>query len=288
MRRLPDNALVRIFRHLGNRFVVHSVGMESAALSFYLIFAIFPFLIFVSALLSFFQLNLDDFSQYLGSLLPGDVERILDRFLLYARGRPNARLLLSSLVFSLYYPMRAANSLMLSVRKAYHLGAPQGALSQLLKTLLYTVLLMLTVILTVVLMTVSNRILDFAVKNLLLPEFVADWWAALRFPVAAVAAYFAIYVLYALAQDRPRNWRYLWPGTLAALGGWMLVSWLYALYVNNIAHYSLLYGSIGTVICLLIWLNLSSLLLILGAELNGALMSRRRSRAEPSSEKGEP
>ena len=56
----------------------------------------------------------------------------------------------------------------------------------------------------------------------------------------------------------------------------MAFSWLYAWYVENVAHYSLLYGSIGAVIVLLIWLNVSAMTLIMGAECNGALMSLRK------------
>jgi len=58
---------------------------------------------------------------------------------------------------------------------------------------------------------------------------------------------------------------------------------MYAWYVENIAHYSVFYGSIGTVIVLMIWLNLSAAALILGAELNGTIMSMRKDRllAEP-------
>ncbi len=88
--------------------------------------------------------------------------------------------------------------------------------------------------------------------------------------------YFALFLLYALAQDVRQPWRNIWPGTLAALTAWMAVSWLYAFYVDNIANYSLLYGSIGTVIALMIWLYMSSVVLIMGAELNGTIMSLRK------------
>ena len=56
----------------------------------------------------------------------------------------------------------------------------------------------------------------------------------------------------------------------------MGLSWLYSFYVDNIANYSMLYGSIGTVIVLLIWLYMSAAILIMGAELNGTLMSLRK------------
>ena len=56
----------------------------------------------------------------------------------------------------------------------------------------------------------------------------------------------------------------------------MALSVLYSLYVDNFADYSLLYGSIGTVIVLMIWLYLSAVTLIMGAELNGTLISLRK------------
>ena len=79
-----------------------------------------------------------------------------------------------------------------------------------------------------------------------------------------------------LAQDFRRPWRELWPGTLAALAVWLALSWLYTLYVENIADYSVLYGSIGAVIVLLIWLNMSAVVFLMGAELNGVLMGLRK------------
>ena len=112
--------------------------------------------------------------------------------------------------------------------------------------------------------------------NFRLPLFLAELWARMRFPAAAVVGYFALFFLYALAQDTRRPWRDLWPGTLAALAAWMGLSWLYAMYVENFANYSLLYGSIGTVVVLMIWLYMSANVLILGAELNGTLVSMRK------------
>ena len=92
--------------------------------------------------------------------------------------------------------------------------------------------------------------------------------------------YFALFFLYALAQDARQPLRNIWPGTAAALLSWLAISWLYAFYVDHIAHYSVLYGSIGTVIVVLIWLNLSAMALIMGAELNGTLMSLRKDKLE--------
>lgn len=272
----PKSRFLRGLYLMAQRYLRHHVAIQSAALAFYLLFMIFPFLIFISALLGLLQLDVAAILRALGEFLPGEIVSFVAMYLNYVGANPSPQLLVFGLCFSIYFPMRATNALMRSVRTAYHLGPPRGAAGHVLKTLLYTVVLILTIALTLTLMTVSDRILAYAVAHFHLPAFAAELWARLRFPVVAVAGYFALFFLYALAQDGRQPWRNIWPGTLAALAAWMALSWLYAWYVEHIAHYSLLYGSIGTVIVLLIWLNMSAVTLIMGAEFNGTLISLRK------------
>ena len=257
-------------------YLRHNVAMQSAALAFYLLFMLFPFLIFISSLLGLLQLDVAAILSGLGEILPQEVVDFAEVYLTYVGENSSLQLLLFGLFFSIYFPMRATNALMRAVRTAYHLGPPRNPLLHMLKTLVYTVLLILAIAMTLTLMTVGERLLDYAVVHFHLLPFAAELWAKLRFPVAAVVAYFALFLLYALSQDEHQPWRNLWPGTLGSLAAWMALSSLYAFYVENFAHYSLLYGSIGTVIVLLIWLYMSAVTLIMGAELNGTLISLRK------------
>lgn len=277
--RLPENRLVRGGFLLLRRYWHHRVAIQSAALAFYLLFAIFPFLIFISALIGLLQLDVAAVLGGLGEFLPDEVLYLMEMYLRYVGENSSLRLLLFGLVFSVYFPMRATNALVRSVRTAYHLGPPRATVWHWVKILLYTLLLIAAIALTLTLLTVSDRILAYGVRHLRLPEVVARLWALLRFPLAAVVGYFALLLLYAMAQDGRRPWRNIWPGTLAALTAWLTVSWGYGLYVERFAHYSALYGSIGAVIVLLIWLNITAVILIMGAEWNGMLMSLRKDHA---------
>ena len=276
----PKNRFLRGIYLMGRRYLHHSVAIQGAALAFYLLFTIFPLLIFVSALLGLLDLDVAAIIRGLATLLPKEVLSLVEMYLTHVSSNRSPRLLLFGLFFSIYFPMRATSALMHAVRTAYHLGPPKAMAVHWLKTLLYTALLIVTISLTLILMTVGDRVLYFAVEHFHLPAFAAQTWARLRFPLAALAGYFALFFLYAMAQDTRQPWRNIWPGTLAALAAWMGISWLYALYVNNFAHYSVLYGSIGTLIVLLIWLNLTAVTLILGAELNGVLISLRKDRCQ--------
>ena len=269
---LPKSKFLRFFFLMVQRYLRHNVAIQSAALAFYLLFTIFPFLIFISALLGLLQLDVAAILSALEEILPLEVVSLVEMYLTHVGSNPSPRLLLFGLFFSIYFPMRATNSLMHSVRTAYHLGPPHSSVRHRVKTLL----LITAIALTLILMTVGERFLRYAVEQFYLPVLIAELWVRLRFPVTAVVGYFALFFLYALAQDGRQPWRNIWPGTLAALAGWVFLSWLYALYVNHIAHYSVLYGSIGAIIVLLVWLNMSAATLIMGAEMNGTLMGLRK------------
>ena len=279
---LPQNRFLRGIYLLVQRYLRHNVGMQGAALAFYLLFMIFPFLIFISALLGLLDLNITGMMTVLSDFLPEEVVDLLRMYFTYVTDNPSPQLMVFGLVFSIYFPMRATNSLMAAVRTAYHLGPPKGFITQWIKVLLYTVTLIVTIALTLSLMTFGERALWYAVEHFHLPAVAAGMWARLRFPVSALVGYFALFFLYALAQDGRQPWRNIWPGTMAALGAWLALNWLYSTYVENFADYSLLYGSIGTAIALLIWLYMTAVTLIMGAELNATLISLRKDRAGES------
>ena len=273
-----DNRAVRFVCLLVRRYLRHGVGIQSAALAFYLLFMIFPFLIFISALLGQLRLDVAEILAALGELLPREVVELIGRYLRHVGEHASVRLLTFGLAFSVYFPMRATNALLRSVRTAYHLGPPRQGIGHWLRTLLYTLVLIGAITLTLTAMTVGERLLEWSWSRLSLPAALAELWIWLRFPAAVGAGFCALGFLYALAQDHRRPWRELWPGTAASLLVWVGLSWVYALYVENFADYSLLYGSIGAVIVLLVWLYLSAVALIMGAEVNGVLIALRRER----------
>ena len=152
----PKNPFLRGVYLMGKRYLRHNVGIQSAALAFYLLFMIFPFLIFISALLGLLHLDVAGILLAVGEFLPREVVDLVEMYLTYVGETSSMRLLVFGLAFSIYFPMRATNALMRAVRTAYHLGPPRNSVVHMLKTLLYTVMLILTIALTLVLMTVAN------------------------------------------------------------------------------------------------------------------------------------
>lgn len=273
---LPKNKFLRGGYLMLRRYLNHNVAIQGAALAFYLLFTIFPLLIFLNALLGLMHMDFTRILENAAKVFPKQAVEFAETYLNYVGQKPSMQLLLFGLFFSIYFPMRATNTLMRAVRTAYHLGPPRTAARHTLKTLLYTLVLIVSLAAMLTLLTVGDLALDYGVAHLNLSAKAAEWWSRLRFPLVTLLMYFALYILYAMTQDARQPQKNLFPGALVSLLCWILASYLYSVYVEKFAAYSVLYGSIGTVIALLVWLYLTGTVLILGAELNGTLISLRK------------
>ena len=283
---LPKNRFLRGIYLMVQRYLRHDVGIHSAALAFYLLFTIFPFLIFISALLGLLQLDVSEVVRALQPLLPAEVLDVAEAYLEYASRTSSAAMLWFGLVFSIYFPMRAADCLMRAVRRAYHLPRPKNQLIYRFKVLLYTVFLLVTIALTLALATVSQRMLAFAGRYITLPAGFIDLWDFLRFPALGVVVFGAVGLLYAMAQDTRQPGRNIVPGVVVSLVAWIALSAGYSFYVENFANYSLIYGTLGTMVVLMIWLYLTATVLIMGAEINDALLTMREENRRKAGKKG--
>ena len=258
------------------RWFDHHVARDSAALTYYLLFAIFPLLIFLNNLVGLLSYDLDALLVMLARVIPRDVVDLLGQYLTYVSRVSSRTLLWFSAVFTIYFPFRAANALFLSVRKAYGAGMPTGFVRYQLRVLLFTLLLIVAIFFSVFASTIGNRVLDFVSGYIYLSDLSIRLWSRLRFVFVGAVMFAVIALLYALALDKHPAKRGIWPGVLTALVAWIVVSMLYSLYVERAANYSVIYGSIGTVIVLLLWLYLTAALLIMGAEFNSVLLSLRK------------
>ena len=262
------------------RYSLHNVGQEAAALAYFLLFMIFPLAIFLSSLLGLLELDISGIVTGLRTLLPGSVVDLVESYLNYVSVTSSRSMLWFGLVFTIYFPMRAADCLMTAVRKAYRLPKPKNQLFYTLKVLLYTVFLLVTIALTLALATVGRAVLEFTGRFVVVPAAFIEMWADLRFLVLGGVMFAAVGLLYVAAQDERQPAKNIVPGVLAALVGWMVVSAAFSYYVEHFAKYTVIYGALGTVIVLMMWLNLTALTLIMGAEVNGVLISIRGKRTK--------
>ena len=277
----PKTGVGRLAGDMLRRYYVHDVARDSAALTYYLLFALFPLLIFVSALLGILELDIDSITAVLTPLLPADVVGVVRSYLTYVAANQSRQLLWFSLVFSIWFPMRSTGCLMHSLRKAFGRSAPENMLLTQLRNLLFTVWMILVIGLTLVLVVVGRRALHFLSRIVPLSETFISVWGYLRFIILGLVMAISLGILYQLALGQRRPLREVLPGVGSSLAAWLLLSMAFSYYVENVAQYARLYGSIATIVVVLLWLYMSGQILILGAELSAALIHRKKHTASP-------
>ena len=256
------------------------MGRHAAALAYYLLFTLFPVLIFISSLLGLLDLDVASISRALTGILPRDVVELLRMYLDYVSRTSSSSMLWFSLVFSIYFPMRAAKCLMDAVRRAYHLRSPSRPVAYVFRQLLFTVVLLVVIALTLALSVLGQKVLSFFADLLPVSLVLLTVWHYLRFFLLALIMFATLGTLYALAQDRRQPVSTIVPGAVVSLAAWMTLSIGFSFYVENLSSYSVIYGTLGAVIVLMIWLYLTATILIMGAELNAALRTARTGGAE--------
>lgn len=278
----PRTGFGRLAGDMIRRYYVHDVARDSAALTYYLLFAIFPLLIFVSTLLGVLELDIASITAVLAPILPSDVVDIIRTYLEYVAANQSRQLLWFSLVFSIWFPMRSTGCLMHSLRKAFGRSAPENILLGQLRTLLFTIWMIFVIGLTLALVVVGRRALYFLSGFLPLSETFISVWGYLRFIILGLVMAISLGILYQLALGQRRPLREVLPGVGSSLAAWLLLSMAFSYYVENMVRYAQLYGSIATIVVVLLWLYMSGQVLILGAELSASLIHRKK-HAAPSS-----
>lgn len=268
-------------RMMFQNFFHHNVGHNAAALAYYLLFALFPLMIFLSNLLGLLDLNIATVIHVLQRFLPGEIVGLVESYLDYVSHTSSPVLMWFALVFTIWFPMRATKGLMDAVRQAYQLEKPKSAVSYTARQLIYTVVLLLVIGMTLILATLGKHVLGYI--NYLLPEnsikipgYLLTLWQYIRFIPIGLLMFAALGALYEMSLDSREKMKDVMPGIVMALSSWMIVSIGFSFYVENLADFSLIYGTLGAVIVLLMWLYMTAVILIMGAELNGALTKVRR------------
>ena len=279
------SVVIPALRLVIQNFFEHNVGKNAAALAYYLLFALFPMLIFLSNLLGLLDLNISEIIQILQRFLPKDVVGNVESYLDHVSHTSSQSMLWFALVFTVWFPMRAAKGLMDDVRLAYHLGKPAHPVSYTIRQLVYTVVLLIVVGLTLLFSTLGKQVLGYLnhlipEKTLRISDYLLTIWQYLRFIPVGALMFAALGTLYAASLDKRQPWEEMLPGITAALLSWIVVSIGFSVYVENFANYSVIYGTLGAVIVLLMWLYMTAVILILGAELNAALRTVRQGNRE--------
>ena len=270
--RVKEKKGIQFMRKMVRRYGAHNVSATSAYMAYYWVLAFFPFIIFLISLLSYTKIPVGVLLHYLSEMVPDSlvpvIESTIRQFILY---RSTTLLSVGGLV-TLWSAGTAVNALTRGIHIAYNSRYIKPFWQARLIALLYTLLLAILLILLMVGLVFGNRLGDylFGILDMQKGIFMPIWNMA-RLTMPFVGLIVVLYIIYAFIPRKYLRSRNVWPGVIFTSVGWYLFSLIFSIYVDNYSKYNQLYGSIGSVFVLLIWLYGSCTLLLLGAEINAQL-----------------
>ncbi|UBK71676.1 YihY/virulence factor BrkB family protein [Clostridium perfringens] len=247
-----------------------------AQLAYYMVLSFIPFLMFLMNLVGFSYLNSDTILNLLSNVMPTEAFNLIQSTVIEIVDKEQTGLLWISIALAIWVSSSGFKAVIKGLNKAYGVKETRSYIKLKLISMIYTILLALIVIATLFLFVFGDVIGDFFIKVLEHPEVIYYIWNMLRYVVVILIMVLFFMFLYNATPCVRLGWLEVIPGAVITTLGWISISYIFAYYVNNFSNYSRLYGSLGAVFMFMTWMFITSMILILGGEINAVLAEKNR------------
>ena len=255
--------IVRNIKRLGELYLKSNIPRSAAALAYSLTMSLFPLIICLYTLLGSNYERMLQILELADKFLSPETTRYLKSFLLYVANNPNPAMLAAALALLLTTASAAVRMMRQGLTEIR--GEKGGVgLRAWFFSLLFSLAFVAVLYFGILVMHTGQRFLELVERALpALP--VSRAWNWLRFLVLGGLVFLTLWGLYALTERRRERRKGAAPGALAATAGIVLMSWLFSVCIAASSRYPLVYGSLASIILLMLWLFLCGQLIFLGA-----------------------
>jgi membrane protein len=247
---------------------------RAAALTYYAVLSIFPGLLVVVSLLGLVGKSATQpLIINLGHAAPGAVRQI---FLHAVRNLQSGQAAASgAAIIGIVLALWSASGYIAAFMRAANVvyDVPEGR--PFWKTtplrLGVTVLIMVMLVVSAIMVVITGGLASHVGQVLGIGSAAVTAWDIAKWPVLLIIVSLMISILYWVSPNAKRGFQWVSPGGIIAVVAWLVASGLFAIYVANFGHYNKTYGSIAAVIIFLVWLWISNLAILFGAEFNAEL-----------------
>ena len=216
-------------------------------LAFFLVLSFAPIITLIALLASRASISLLSFLNDFHSMFPNDLLQILELFL--ENGTPPTGSLIIYLLIGFITASNGAHSIIIASNTLYNIEQ-SSYVKRRMKAFFLTVILILQFLLEAIRFSIYRSFLF------------------LKWPLMMLVSFLLIKLLYTLAPDKKIGSKKVNRGALITTIGWTIATLVYAYYANNIANYSVFYGSLSNLIVLMMWVYVVSYILVLGIAIN--------------------
>ena len=245
----------------------------AAQLAYYFFLALFPALLFITAIISFIPVAglLDAITGMLARVAPGEVLSIVQDQILKIAHEKNGGLLTIGMLGTIWSTSSGVTAIIDTLNQAYDIQESRPWWKVRLLALGLTLGLALFIVVSFALVLVGPTLAEKVAVWLHMGPAFAWTWKIVQWPVVFSLVTFAMAMIYYYAPDAEQEWIWITPGSILATLLWLLISLGFKFYVVHFTSYNATYGAIGGVIVLMLWFYVSALAVLMGAELNAEI-----------------
>jgi membrane protein len=256
-----------------------SVTTRASSIAFSFFLALFPGIIFLFTLIPYISIPgfQEEIFELLSEVMPPDTYEVarstIDDVLNHKRGD----LLSFSFVLALILATNGTQSIMTNFTNSFHNIGYRNFWMQYLMSLGLTILLAILLLIGIITLILSEDFTDWLVAQGYLQRFAAEMitWSRGLTLIAIILT--SISLLFYIGPTKQKVWRFISPGSILATTLIVISSLGFSYYIENFSQYNKLYGSIGTLMVIMIWIYINAIGLILGFELNASSASAKQS-----------
>ena len=244
----------------------------SIAFSFFM--ALFPFILFLLNLIPYLPIEPYHFVEFIDDVLPKDTSSFFMPVILDIIDNPRGGLLSFVFLLTIFLMSNGINAIFSSFEYSYHITINRSFFKQYFVASLVSIFLALLLLLTIVIIVFSEQFIWDLSKE----EFLSNgvfWVETIRNIIFIILVYFVIAILYYFGIKKGKSVRFFSIGAFVTTMLFVVTTYFFGVYITNFSNYNELYGSIGALLILMLYIWINSNLLLLGFELNATLKTLR-------------
>ncbi len=252
--------------------------MRASAITFNFFLALFPATLFLFTLIPYFPIpNLDRLIlEFFGEIMPDSAFEAINTTIYDIVSKQQGGLLSFGFLLALYFATSGVSSLMSSFNKTNEIFESRTFIRQRFMAIALTFLEVGVLLTAVILILGGNLAIDILVLyELVEASYMTDMLRISEWLIIIFLIYTGISVLYYFGPAVRKRWKFFSVGSWVATALFLIASMAFSYYVNHFGNYNKLYGSIGTLIVIMLWMNINSIILLIGFELNAAIYINR-------------
>lgn len=269
--------LIAFVNEMRRRYKEHHITAFSAQMSYFFILSLFPFLIFLVAIIGWFSLENVWIVSNLSTMIPREAAQIILDYIgeLAASG---TSIISVSIIATLWTASKAINALMRALNIVYEVKETRGYFTIRFLGMFYTVLFALAIVLALILPSMGRGFFDIVLKFIHVPQGFIDMFTSLRW--IGVLAFLGLVLgsTHVVLPNTKISFKTTLPGTVLSLIGWTVLSYGFSYFIQNFSRFSIIYGSLTAIIVLMVWMYMSSVILMFGGEINHYILERENSK----------